>query len=381
MDRRTSMDRRTFLLSAAGALSLSFARRWAKLEGSEIPETVAVGVDPRIELFGVILLLGGFRGFAGHTPLTGLSFPYRDEVEARFGALRDHPVVGQYDRMAERGFWLTHPPSAMLHLTPPPELAERIPVNDFTVRMAGGRESLDAFLTQARDFAEASNFMAWFQEQEPFHRELAGRYRDRMAWDYLQDLLDYYGDRRERYTLILAPLAHPGGFGPRVVRPDGLHDAFAVVGPHEWENGQLDFGPEPAMRRLFWHEFSHAHVNHLTDRHVPDLLEAMEILQGHLRDEVEAFVPWEVHVSDWVSEHVVRAVTTRLTHLRIGPEEGDEVLRLELAQFPHVDRISHLLLEYEADRRSHPTLESFFPRIVQEFGRIAGGMADSPSPG
>lgn len=199
-------------------------------------------VDPRIELLNVIVYLGEFRGFAGNSPLTSLASPYLEDVEKRFGPYRRHPVVARYEQMAQQGFWLTHPPSAVLHLGDPPDLLERIPVNDFTVRKAGGRSPLDAFFVDMRDFAAESEFIEWFQGKAEIPGRIVDRYRRRMEWDHVEDLVDYSGDRLESYTLILAPLSHGGGFGPRVVRPDGRYDAFAVIGPRAVDGTEFDFG-------------------------------------------------------------------------------------------------------------------------------------------
>jgi hypothetical protein len=375
------MDRRSFLTAGAGALAFAAWRPHRALASATRGEAVAVvTVDPRIELFNVILYLGDFRGFAGNTPLTTLASPYLDGIEAAFGHFRGHPVVRHYEAMAERGFWLGHPASAMLHLTDPPHLAERIPVNAFTVQMAGGREPLDTFLAQARPFAAESGFMDWFRGQAALHARLVAAYRNRLEWNYVQDLVDYYGDRRESYTLILAPLSHGGGFGPRVLRPDGLYDAFAVVGPRSVQGDLLDFGSGRPMRMLFWHEFSHPHVNHLTDRHLALFMPAVDALQGHLREQVEAYVPWEVHVSDWVSEHVVRGVTTRLAELKVGREEAEAALRHEVQHFPYVGEVSERLLDYETDRARYPTLETFYPGLVEVFEAAAAQLAKA-SPG
>jgi hypothetical protein len=366
------MNRRSFLTAGAYVLALAAWRpRHVLAIGAGGGATAVVTVDPRIELFNVILYLSEFRGFGGNAPLTRLSFPYLDGVESRFGALRGHPVVTQYEAMAGRGFWLTHPPSAMLHLAAPPRLIEEIPINEFTVRMAGGREPLDAFLGEARRFAAEADFNGWFDDQVEFHQQIIRRYRERMEWNYVQDLVDYFGDQRESYTVILAPLSHGGGFGPRVRRLDGRYDAYAVVGPRAVEDGLLDFGSGRPMRQLLWHELGHSHVNHLTDRHLDRLIGAVTALEGHQREQVEAYVPWEVHVSDWVSEHVVRAVTTRLAHRLVGAQEAELVLRRELEQFPYVGEVCEALADYEQNRERYPTLESFYPRIADVFDDIA----------
>jgi hypothetical protein len=87
-------------------------------------------------------------------------------------------------------------------------------------------------------------------------------------------------------------------------------------------------------------------------------------------------VPWKVHVSDWISEHIVRGVTTRLAELKVGPEEAATVLQWEVQQFPYVGEVCELLVEYESDRRRYPDLDRFYPRFVGLFERIAAIAPD-----
>lgn len=212
--------------------------------------------------------------------------------------------------------------TAMLHLGDPPALAERVPVDPFTVRMAGGREPLDAFLGAARRFAADSGFMEWYHDRRPAHVSMVRGARSLIERDLIPDLADYYGERRRAYTLVLAPLAHPGGFGPR-------------------------------------------------ERHLPRLRPPVSRLQADIREEVEAHVPWDVHVADWVSEHVVRGVTTRLAFRELGREAGEAALRRELRSFPHVAEVAERLESYERRRDRYPTLGDFFPRLVALFEGLA----------
>ena len=83
---------------------------------------------------------------------------------------------------------------------------------------------------------------------------------------YVDDLEDYYGFEQGSYTIILAPLFHKGGFGPTIQNPCGLSDSYYIGGPRQIANDMPDYGEEKSMQYLFWHEFSHSFVNHLTDK-------------------------------------------------------------------------------------------------------------------
>ncbi|MFW6330871.1 MAG: DUF4932 domain-containing protein [Gemmatimonadota bacterium] len=238
--------------------------------------------------------------------------------------------------------------------------------------MAGGRARLDAFLAGLRDFAVDSGFVDWFAAQASGHRAMLAGCRAALDRDYVADLVDYFGERCDSYTLILAPLAHAGGFGPRVRRADGGRAAFAVVGPKSIEDGVPAFGTPAQLRRLLWHELSHSHVNHLTERYLDGFMGPVTDLQGHIRPEVERYVPWDVHVADWVSEHVVRGITTRLAYRELGRAEGDAALELELTGFPFTAEVAARLEQYERRRDRYPTLADFYPELVALFESVAG---------
>ena len=163
------MDRRDFLkLGTAAALWPGLTAPFARAGRTTDATRLEIGADPRLELYGVVLYLGPFRGLKNAEGViqarvvTPFEFAYKREVDARFGRFKDHPAVKLTGEMAEQGlFRLGHPPAIMLHLTNPPGLEERIPVDDFLLKMAGGRNALDAFLAAMREFARDSEFMAF----------------------------------------------------------------------------------------------------------------------------------------------------------------------------------------------------------------------------
>jgi Domain of unknown function (DUF4932) len=291
--------------------------------------------------------------------------------------------------MATNGlFRFGHPPSVMLHLSNPPLLEEKIPVDDFLIRMAGSRAKLDEFVQAMRTFAADAEFMDFYVGHESAYAQLAAGYRKNMEWDYVKDLEVYYGYRQEAYHLILAPLFHPGGFGPRIKTPEGSYQAYAIVGPKGVAEDQPDFGAGDSMRRLCWHEFSHSFVNHLTDMHLDRLrgpvgtLESRK-LPAQVIEQIKTFGLWDVHLADQASEYVVRAATTRLSAIKLGREKADRALEMEKNQgFPHLEAICACLEQYEKLREKYPSLKDYFPQIAAAFEKLAGpGLSPSAREG
>jgi hypothetical protein len=220
------------------------------------------------------------------------------------------------------------------------------------------------------------HFMDFFKGHESAYSQLASDYRRNMEWDYVKDLEEYYGYGQDSYHLILAPLFHPGGFGPRIKTPEGYYQAYAIIGSKGVTGDRPNFGSGDSMRRLCWHEFSHSFVNHLTDLHLGQLrgpvgeLESQE-LPGQVIEQIKTFGLWDVHLADQASEHVVRAATTRLTFHKLGKEKANLALEQEKREgFPHLDAICECLEKYEKQRDTYPTLKDYFPQIVAAFEKL-----------
>jgi hypothetical protein len=379
------MDRRDFL-KAGGAAALwpGLMVLRARAGQSEDTDRLDIRSDPRIEIYGVVLYLGPFRGLKDEDGVirsrvvTPYEFAYKREVDARFGRFKDHPAVKICGEMAEEGlFRLGHPPSVMLHLSDPPGLETKIPIDDFLIRMAGGREPLDAFLAAMRAFSRDSDFMTFFQDHGGFYKRLAAEYRKAMEWNYVRDLEEYYGARQDAYHLTLATLSHPGGFGPRIRTPEGRYEAYAVIGPKGVKDDIPEFGSGDAMRRLCWHEFSHPFVNPMTEARVGDLRESLGVLESRklpapVVERIRAAGMWDVHLCDQAGEYLVRGVTTRLAFRKMGAESGRAAMAEEIRQgFVHLEAICGRLEAYESRRDRYPALKDYYDEIVAAFRDLA----------
>lgn len=242
-------------------------------------------VDARIELLAVVQLLADCRGPGGSRVLTRLEFPYLREVRRRFSIHSGHPVVARYREMHEHGFWFGHPPHAMLFLDEPPELSIRQQIDPFVVGRAGGESALETFLRLVRRFAAGTCFMEFFHRQQSFYQAMVARYREMVSgFNYVDDLEAYYGQSQASYTIILAPIYHPGGFGLRVERTPDSFDTYNISGPYDVaSDGVPTFGGAAELRRIVWHEFGHSFVNHLIERHLDLVREPCSALLSGMR--------------------------------------------------------------------------------------------------
>lgn len=338
------------------------------MAGSAGGKELKIAVDPRIELLSAVQILSDY---AEHIPLiTFIEHDYKKDMESYFAPYKNHKAVEVFMEMYGT-FNCDAPPLAMLFLSDPPLLKTRIPFTREICDRAGGREKLNEFVEALRNFAVESDFMSFFHDHENLCTvmvdqswSLIGRH------NLIADIENYYGMTNASYSIILAPLFHNGGYGARVAQPNGILDIYELRGPGGMENGRPTFGTTEIFRKLCWHEFSHSFVNRITQEHETDLMTYENLFKPISRHMARRlYARWIV----CVNEHIVRAVTIRLTHKHLGKEAADELLAEEESEhFAYIKDLIERLKEYENNRDRYKSFVSFYPRIIDLFRELHG---------
>ena len=337
--------------------------------------TIDVSVDPRIELLAAVQLISGY---GERTRLiTRHDFRYKKRMTLQFSPYADHDAVRLFDSMSRRGFSFDAPVAAILHCSNPPELEVLAEVPDGIVARAGGREQLDAFLAALRDFARETDFAGFFENHASEYEKMIAPVRAHLADIDIGMLEAYYGTKQSGYHIILAPLFHPGGFGPSVrLEEDQLPHIYSVMGPHGTESDVPTFGAAEDFRYLVWHEFSHSFVNPIVDAHGEEV-DRFSALFEPLRQRMsrQAYKNWRT----CVYEHIVRAATCRFTARELGEEAAKEAIDYESSRaFVYVEELCGKLRKYESNRDQYETLNDFFPVLLQVFEQASEGPDGEP---
>lgn len=335
--------------------------------------TIQVVVDPRIELLAAVQQYNQFYQQIGL--ITKREFPYKDEMREYFQPYADHEAVRLFNIMADSGFNFDGPPTAVLHLSKPPELAEVIPFDDYVVRRAKGRDRLEQFVAALRDFARVSYFEEFWQAHQSFYDSVVAAPRIEIAdKNYAGILEDYYGVKQHGYYIVYAPILHDGGYGPRIAYPDGGYDVYQISGPSGVDGSLPVFGSSSSLRHTTMHEFSHSFVNPLTEKYaalVDSVAFLFEPIEQRMRQ--KAYGNWHT----CVNEHIVRAFTTRMRYRFDGQEAGDRTLQNEKdGGFVYIEPLVKALERYEANRDRYPTLSDFYPELM----KTMAGLKPSAEP-
>jgi len=327
---------------------------------SSAKPTVKVKTDARVELIAVIQILT-----TGYPVVTPYDSSYKQQVRRYFGPFQNHRAVTLFLEIAQRGFNFSYPPTSMLYFSDVPTLKPQIDLPADFGKRAGGKEKLDEFIQALRDFAKDSNFESFYRNHRGLYDRLLSNARSKTKGLKVSMLEDYYGVKQNSYQIILSPLLHDGGFGPRVRREDGTYDIYSIDGPHQVENDLPIFGTPETFRYLVWHEFSHSFVNPLVEV-AGDELKRFSPLLEPITDQMkrEGNRDWE----SVVKEHIVRAATVRFTYRELGKAAGDAALKNEVDRgYIYVPALCKRLESYETRRKRYPTLKSFLAEILKVF--------------
>ncbi|MDR7855968.1 DUF4932 domain-containing protein [Tissierella sp.] len=330
--------------------------------------TLNITVDPRIELLTVV------QQQAKYDVLTRFDFDYKDKMKEHFKKYKNHKAVKTFHKLSKKGFSYDAPPNLMLNLSSNLNLKENnILPKDLTGRISGENEVFK-FIDELRDFTVKSDFNKYYEQNIPFYQAMIDNvYKDIKDMELIEKLDDYYGMGVNSYNLILAPMLHAGGYGPRVEAENGLYDVYGIIGPQSiMEDINRKIVPvysSETIRYIVWHEFSHSFINPITENHI-DEINKYNNLYSKIKNQMssQAYPSWEISVN----EHIIRAITARLVYLDQGQSAYDAIIANEITNgFYYVPALCESFALYEISRDDYPTLESYYPEIIKVFKELS----------
>lgn len=362
------------VIGLIGVVLAVFARATLAAEparGDAVP--VRVSVDPRVELMCVIFRLAGNQEY-GKCRIAS----YNRDVDEHFGPHKDHPAVQLAAELREkRGVSYDAVISMAVHVSDAYDLREKAPFEPRPVGLDGRWNPDEAreFLEKTRHFAQSTRFEEFVDSHGPLYGQTAARARDFLHKEvHLEWLKTYFNTVPDvSYHVVPGMLNGPSNYGVRF--SDGqTAEFYCVLGVVDTDRrGVPRFSRH--QRSTVVHEFCHSYANPVVDKHAEALRAAGEKLFPRVESQLKrmAYGNWRT----MMYESLVRACEVRY----VAAHEGEALAQLAIWQhkakgFPWIGGLSKLLADYEARRDEYPTLEAFFPQIVEFFNEYA----ESPPP-
>ncbi|MCK4412790.1 MAG: DUF4932 domain-containing protein [Candidatus Eisenbacteria sp.] len=337
-------------------------------EGDEqaagLPEGFSVRIDPRMELLAVVQHFSTWAP-GGHIKSRTT---YKRDIDDYFAGFEEHRAVAWMDSLVAAEFTHDAPVRLILHHQDPPDLRRRTPYSDYLITRAGGEPILDAFVAALRDFARATDFMAFYRAHRPLYdlhvREVCASLAGK---DYVRALEEFFGESRDGYHLILPPL-FAGGYGPGIQDKD-RYDLYAVIGPCARKDDRTTFGCRRYLESIMLHEWSHSFVNPLVDQWADEFRASARLfdpIRGMMTR--QAYPSWKIALY----EHIVRAAEINIRATLYEDFDKESALRVHEGQgFWYVGPVDSLLEVYQAHREQYASFGRFVPVIARALSQLS----------
>jgi len=338
---------------------------------------VAVRIDPQLELFSTIHRLAATGQY------DEVMLPeYIAAVEAHFGPFRNHRAVHLARELRHSHHLDGNSPMGLaVYVGEPPELAPRAPLvpppADLDPRWTS--ETISRFLEAARAFARDTEFMAFFTSHANLHSQAVRNLRATLSGAKLLPWFrDYFGDAPANFVVLIDLQNGTCNYAATVTFPDGHREFNAILGARDPDSTGVPRYEAEWFLPVVVHEFCHAYVNPLVDRHADRLRGAGEIIfpyhQPKLRQSGYNF--WHV----MMYEYLVRACVVRYLLAHRDEDDAGRTMRWdERAGFPHIRPLVTLLADYEARRDIYLRFEDFLPRVAVFFDQYAAEVGPPTS--
>lgn len=319
-----------------------------------------IQVDPRIELLTTVQIISEYPF------LTSFESGYKSKVIKYFSPYSNHKAVKLFKEMYPEGFSFDAPPAIMLHYSSSIDLKLIHPLEDDYIERAGGQEKLDEFMEALRQFAADTKFDEFYNSNIEYYKKMVNLNANTIKnKNYIEEVENFFGKKNNSYTVILASLVHPGGFGSNIKLENGESDIYSVLGPTEMKNSVPSYGTQDDFKELIWHEFSHSFVNPITEKNIDEVNKYKNLFEPiSERMSSQAYTSWET----CVNEHLLRAITARRAYIDNGYEAYQNNINYEKNRgFFYVKALAEKIAEYEKTRNQYKDFEEFYPEIIKTF--------------
>lgn len=331
---------------------------------------VELSIDPRIELYQIVNMVGG------NPAINTTEMDYKTAIFRYFEEHRDHPSfeIARSKIMA-----------VFKNIDAPYQLLISLN-NDLTFRSDvldnhwAENPDVEELLTALRQFMADTDFIRFFNSQAEFYdlvlENTAYTLNDFQERDRILNYMGVQDPGRHTFSIILNFLGF-GNFGKAVATHSG-EEHYAIVSTSS-SNGSIPTFKEHEILELVWHEIGHSFTNPLINEHWKSF-DALTRLYEPIQDSMSG-----QFYGTWKStcyELFVRAITTRLCADKFGEDYAEiNQQRRELGKkFIYTEPMINALKVYEQSRDKYPDLASFIPQIItalegvnqEEINRLLG---------
>lgn len=329
-------------------------------------------VDKRAELLSIVFRLAGN---SEHNPK---SFKlYTDRIENYFDKYKDHELIQYTKKMAsEHGVGYNAPISLAVHLNNEFDLREDATTNEIDARWKN--VDLKKYTSLLKKFAKDTKFDTFFKDNADLYDQTEKRFMPIYENIDLAWYSKFFGEgASDTFYIINAPSNGNKNYGASVLLKNGKKENYSAMGLWTVDaEGMPQFAMD-AYFPILIHEFNHAFVNHLTEKHKDILRDSGEKIFATVGEDMsrQAYPLWEI----MMNEAFVRAAVVKYM-IDHGYEQAaiDKEVNYQMRRkFLWIKALVAQLQNYDKQRNTYPTLDSYMPVLAEAYKEIATKVSEA----
>lgn len=325
-------------------------------------------VDKRVELLSIVFRLADSQEYSSTDNIS-----YVQAIHGHFDKFKDHPLIAYIRQIREtNGIGYDAVMSMAIHLEQVPSLEPIVQFNSNVPDKRWGADASTKFAVLLKQFYKDSDCNSFFKSN-------SNRYSiaEKQFYKLFKELdidwyYKYYGKLPNESFNIIIGLGNGGNnFGSSIELPNGSRKVYAIIGADSFDGTGVPLFPTDAYLPTLIHEFNHSFINYLTEAYKTSLNNSSEIIYENqsVKMKRQAYSEWKT----MISESMVRASVIRYLMRHASDSLAvDKELKQQLANgFVWMKELVDVLGQFEAQRKTYPSLESFMPNIVNFYDTIA----------
>ncbi|MGX9985616.1 DUF4932 domain-containing protein [Soonwooa purpurea] len=236
-------------------------------------------------------------------------------------------------------------------------------------------EKLPDFIQSLNQYYKQTKFNDFYKSHQKDYQQAAKAFSDSVLVKLNQEWYPkFYGKQpNEDYKVVIGYGNGGGNYGPRV-EGKKRDVVYAIVSGGKFDGRKLTYTSAYAPTLI--HEFNHSFVNYILDtqNYKNELESAGEKILSAVKEPMsnQAYGNWETIIN----ESIVRAAVivymkeNAFSEADIKAEYKDQMKR----RFLWIPELVALLEHYQLNRKQYPTLESFYPKIVEFFQNVGNNV-------
>ncbi len=325
-------------------------------------------VDKRVELLSIVFRLADSQEYNSTN-----NVKYVQAIHDHFDKFKNHPLIDYIKQTRDaNGIGYDGVMSMAIHLEQVPSLEPIAPFDFNAPDKRWGAEASTKFAVLLKQFYNDTDCKSFFKSNSN-HYSIA----EKQFYELFRELdvdwyYKYYGKSPNEIFNIIIGLGNGGNnFGPAIDLPDGSRKVYAIIGAESFDGTGTPIFPSDAYLPTLVHEFNHSFINYLTEIYKSSLSHSGEMIYENQSVKMK-----RLKYGEWktmISESMVRASVIRyLIRHSTDTLKVDKELKQQLANgFVWMKELVDILGQYEIQRKTYPTLESFMPKIVNFYDTIA----------